>query len=232
MSAPDLDDVAVGLGLFGETGMQPTQLRHGLPGNLRHEGDMHHRWEGVVRGLSHVAVIVGMHRRLAAASSRQDLVGSAGDHLVGVHVALGAGAGLPDHQRELVGQAAFDHLFRRLADRLADLFRQTAHGKIDPRRRQLLNAQGRDDGRGHGLAADLEVLDGALGLRPPIGLGRHLDLAHGVGFAAGGGRTGRLRGHGCCGPRTLRGMGSRFVACQASAGRGFGTRPCASAILL
>ena len=57
--------------------------------------------KAVVRRLAHIDVIVGMDRRLGAELAAELFVGAVGDHLVDVHVGLGAGAGLPDHQREM-----------------------------------------------------------------------------------------------------------------------------------
>ncbi len=51
-----------------------------------------------------------MNRFLGAEFAAQQLVGAVGDHLVEVHVGLGAGAGLPDHQRKVIVELAFDHL--------------------------------------------------------------------------------------------------------------------------
>ena len=57
-----------------------------------------------------------MNRLLGAELAAEQLVGAVGDHLVEVHVGLGAGAGLPDHQRKLVVELAVDHLARRADD--------------------------------------------------------------------------------------------------------------------
>jgi hypothetical protein len=72
--------------------------------------------DGVVRRLAEVDVVVGVHRFLAAALAGQDLVGAAGDHLVGVHVGRGPRAGLEDVDHELVVEFALDHLLGRLQD--------------------------------------------------------------------------------------------------------------------
>ena len=55
-------------------------------------GDVHGGGVGVVTALRLVHVIVGMDRGLAAQLSAQQLDGSVGDDLVGVHVGLRAGA--------------------------------------------------------------------------------------------------------------------------------------------
>jgi hypothetical protein len=84
-------------------------------------GDVHGRGEGVVRALAHVDVIVGMHGLLGAHFAPQHLDGAVGDHLVGIHVGLGAGARLPDDEGEVGVELAFDHLLRGLDDDPAEL---------------------------------------------------------------------------------------------------------------
>ena len=51
---------------------------------------------------------------------------AAAAHLVGVHVALRAAAGLPDDQREVVDQLASRHLRRCIDDGIAHLLVQHA----------------------------------------------------------------------------------------------------------
>ena len=51
----------------------------------------------------------------------EHLDGAVRDDFVGVHVRLGAGAGLPDDEREVIVEFAVHHLLRRFDDRLADL---------------------------------------------------------------------------------------------------------------
>ena len=67
----------------------------------RVRGDVHRGRERVVGRLAHVHVIVGMHRLLGAQRAADQLDAPVGDHLVDVHVRLGARAGLPHVQREL-----------------------------------------------------------------------------------------------------------------------------------
>ena len=59
---------------------------------LHSGGDVHGGGVGVVTALGLVHVIIGMDRSLAAQLSAQELDGSVRDHLVGVHVGLGARA--------------------------------------------------------------------------------------------------------------------------------------------
>ena len=93
-----------------ERGQQVLERRQELVMQLLDRGDVHGGREGVVGRLAAVDVVVRMHRRLAAERRAEQLIGPIGDHLVGVHVGLGAGAGLPDHQREMLGQRAVRHL--------------------------------------------------------------------------------------------------------------------------
>ena len=60
--------------------------------DLHGGGDVHGGGVGVVAALRLIHVIVGMDRGLAAQLSAQQLDGSVGDDLVGVHVGLGPGA--------------------------------------------------------------------------------------------------------------------------------------------
>jgi hypothetical protein len=47
-------------------------------------------------------MVVGVNGLLGAHGATEDLDSTVGDDLVGVHVGLGTGAGLPDNQREVV----------------------------------------------------------------------------------------------------------------------------------
>jgi hypothetical protein len=150
---------------------------HGLGG-----GDVHGGGEAVVGTLRAVDVVVGMHRRLAAARIAGQFVGAAGDHLVDVHVGLGAAAGLPDHQREVLVVAACEDLVGGLFDQPGDFRRQFAEVVVDPRGGFLDQRQGVDHGERHALAADGEVLQRALGLGAPVGVVGHLYGAQAIGF--------------------------------------------------
>src|SRR5277367_3039237 len=71
-------------------------------------GDVHGGGDHVVGALLHVDVIVGMDGVFAAAFTGGELVGAAGDDLVGVHVGAGAGAGLENVDDELGVELAVD----------------------------------------------------------------------------------------------------------------------------
>ena len=130
---------------------------------------------------------------LAAAGAGQRLIGAAGDHLIGIHIRLGAGAGLPDDQRELAVEVAPRHLARRLLDRLGDLGTEIAQPCVHPRRRLLHIAKRMNDLGRHPFAlAEREIGDRTLGLSAPIAVPRDLDRAKAVGFGAGMGDHGIL----------------------------------------
>ena len=75
---------------------------------------------------------------------------------------------------------------RRLLDRLGEAGVEPAVARVDPRRRLLDEAERVDDLDRHLLArAEREILDRALGLRAPIGVGRNLDRPEAVAFDAG-----------------------------------------------
>ena len=87
---------------------------------LEDGGNVHDGREGVVGRGRAVDVVVGVYRLLAAHLASEDLDGTVADDLVGVHVGLGAGAGLPDNKGEVVDQLEVSDLLCSLLDGLAD----------------------------------------------------------------------------------------------------------------
>ena len=104
-------------------------------------------------------------------------------HLVDVHVGLRAGAGLPDIEREMLVELAGDRLVGRAHDRVGLPLREPPGRGVDQGRRLFDIAIGVVDALWHAVVADREMYEAALGLRSPIAVGRHLDLAHRVGLA-------------------------------------------------
>ena len=84
-------------------------------------GDVHDGREGVVGGGRHVDVVVGVDRLLGAHGAAEDLNGAVRDDFVGVHVGLGAGAGLPDDEGEVVDELERGNLLGGLLDGLSKL---------------------------------------------------------------------------------------------------------------
>ena len=146
--------------------------------------DVHRGREGVVGGLRPVDVVVGVHGRLAAQHAAGHLDGAVGDHLVGVHVGLGARAGLPHAQREVVVELAVDDLLGRGGDQVTDRGVQLAKGDVRARCGLLEDAKGADHAARHGVLTDVEVDQRAGGLAPIVAVRWNLEFAHGVGFDA------------------------------------------------
>lgn len=87
---------------------------------LEDGSDVHDGGEGVVGRGAAVDVVVGVDGLLAALFAAEDLNGSVGDDFVGVHVGLGAGAGLPDDKGEVVHELAIGDLLGGLLNSLSD----------------------------------------------------------------------------------------------------------------
>ena len=162
--ASDLDDVGEGARLVVEDVAQPLHRGDQPTDDLLHRGHVHRRGERVVGGLRAVDVIVRVHA----------------DHLVGVHVALGAAARLPHHQGEMIVELARDHLVGGLHDGRRDVLGQQAELGVHLGGGPLEQAEGADHLGREALPGDLEVLEGALGLRAPVAVRGHLDGAHAV----------------------------------------------------
>ena len=136
----------------------------------------------VVRRLRHVDVIVGMNRRLAAERRAGELAASVGDHLVDVHVELGAAAGHPDMQREHVVMLAGENFVAGLNDQLVTLIVEPLAGVVGGGGGFLQGGIGGDHLARNQILADAEMLERALGLSAPQLVGRHFDHAEAVGL--------------------------------------------------
>ena len=184
VGAADLDDADPFLSAGLEAAGQRLQRRpqpelRGLGG-----GQVHHRGEAVIGGLAAIHMIIGMHRLARAQRMAEQLVGAVRNHLIGIHVGLGAGAGLPDGEREILVPVALDDLVRRLADGVGQVHRQLAEPRIGFGRSPFLLAHAADQDMRETLGADGEKGARTLGLRPPETLSRDFDGAEAVGLCA------------------------------------------------
>ncbi|KWV85274.1 hypothetical protein PFLmoz3_05218 [Pseudomonas fluorescens] len=177
-----LDQLHMPRGQFCQPTGQGGDCRQQLLVHRLHRSNAHGGGEAVVGTLGTVDVIVGVHRALAAAVVAGQFVGAASDHFVGVHVALGATAGLPDHQRELVVMLAVQDFVGSLLDQAGNIGRQVAVAVVDPRRGLLDQGQGMQYRQRHALLANREIDQRTLGLRAPIGVIRDLYFPQAVGF--------------------------------------------------
>lgn len=121
VSTADLDDLGELVDLLLQGVPQAAQGRQKAALELEDSSNVHDGGEGVVGGGGHVDVVVGVDGLLASHLSTQDLNGTVGDDLVGVHVGLSAGTGLPHNQREVVNELEVGDLSSSLLDSLADL---------------------------------------------------------------------------------------------------------------
>lgn len=98
-------------------------LKRGQQGvlELDNGSNVHDGGERVVGGSGHVDMVVRVDGLLGAHLAAENLNGAVGDDLVGVHVGLGTGAGLPDDQREVIQQLTLGDLGGGLLDGLTDL---------------------------------------------------------------------------------------------------------------
>jgi hypothetical protein len=194
MRASRLYDTGEFPALVGEAITQALDARDEMMLGLLRCGDVHRRGKGVVRRLATVDVVIGMDRRLCPQLATGHLDRSVGNDLVAVHVCLSAAPGLPDEEREVVVELSVDHLVRRLRDQLDLLGGQHPQLAVGHGGGLLEDSQRPDHGTGEMVAADAEVMQGALCLGAPIAICRDLDFAHAVGFGAG--RGGRFFAHG------------------------------------
>jgi fumarate hydratase class II len=107
------------------------------------------------------------HPDFAPRIAAQQFRAAVGQHLVHVHVALRAGTGLPDGQREFVRMPAFQHFVGRAHDGVRLVGRQLAERAVDGRGGALdLGQRGHELGR-HLFGRNVEVVQRALRLRAP-----------------------------------------------------------------
>src|SRR5882762_8610419 len=123
-----------------------------------------------------------MDRFFAAQNATGNLDSTIRDHFVGIHVRLRAAAGLPDAQGKVVVELAGNYLICRLFDELQLVARKFSKFMIDDRGGLFENAEGADHFARHAIVADSEMDQATLGLRTPILVRGHLNLAHRIGF--------------------------------------------------
>src|SRR2546425_5308367 len=108
MSAADFYDVSEFFGFGVERVAKIFYGGEQAARGFRGGSDVHGGGKGVVGGLRHIDVVIGMNGLFAAHDSAGNFDGAIGDDFVDVHVGLRAAAGLPDAEREVVVEFAFD----------------------------------------------------------------------------------------------------------------------------
>ena len=185
MRAADFDNVVKFRALFIQRIPEVRQSREEPVHGFLCRRNVHGGRESVIGGLGHVYVVIGMDRRLAPHAAAGPFDGAVGDDLIGIHVRLGAGAGLPDAEGKMGVQGAGDDFISGRGDHGAKTGGHFPEVGIDQGAGFFENPEGADQGTGHHIAADGKILQGALRLGTPVGRGGDFDGAHGIGFGAG-----------------------------------------------
>ena len=186
LGAADLQDVAELLALARERVAEQGEFVQEVP---QREGqpDLDGGGVRVVRALAAVDVVDRVDVGVVALGVAVELQRDVGDDLVGVHVRRGARAALHDADDELVVEAPVDDELAGPVDELG--LARLQHADLQVRARGgLLHAGERDDEvrvDRDGPLRDGEVLEGPRGVDAPVGLGRNLTAAEGVGLGAG-----------------------------------------------
>ena len=140
---------------------------------------MHGGWEGVVRALGLVAVIVRVQQLLA-----RNFVAAVCNDLVHIHIGLGAAAGLPDCEREVAAELARANFFADGGNELCLLLVQNAEAAVCESGRFLQIGKGGDNFGGNFLIPDFKVLEASLCLRAPELVCGDFDFPHRIMFDA------------------------------------------------
>jgi len=158
MRATDLHDFIKGLRLGVEGCVQAPHRRQQLRRDRERASDMHRGRKAIIRGLTIVDVVIGMHGLLGATPLAQLFIRAIGDHFVDVHVGLGARTRLPDDQWKLIVEFSVDHLFRSFHDGFRDLRLDQTLGGVHLRGGLLHARERMQDLNRHALPADRKIL--------------------------------------------------------------------------
>jgi hypothetical protein len=146
MGTPDLDDILKRFLLGGKRIAKLCERRDQLGVEFGDRCDVHRRWEPVepnalvatgnyklinsriVRALTHINMVIRVHRFLAPQLPTQNLDCAIADHLVRVHVALSPASRLEHHQGKVVDKLARDYFVCRLGDGVAEFWIKAVGG--------------------------------------------------------------------------------------------------------
>src|SRR5262249_21185210 len=138
-----------------------------------------------------------MHRGVAPKRSARKLAATVGDHLVDVHVELGATSRHPDMQWKHVVVLPGEDFVAGLSDQFVTLIVEPLARVVCSSGGLLQDRVGGDHFAGDQIRADAEMLEGALGLRTPELVRRHLDHAEAVSLLSHAGHMISPRFSGC-----------------------------------
>lgn len=149
-------------------------------GNAKDGGDMHCRGKGIVGGLACIDVVVGVYGSHRTQRCAEYFIRAVGDDLIGVHVGLRAGSGLPDDEWKMICQFSRGDFACRPRDCATASPVDDFKFRIRERGGFFLETDRTDHFFRHAFAADGEVLQAALGLRAPVFVGGYAYFAHAV----------------------------------------------------
>ena len=184
MGAADFDNIFELFRLCRKRRVQFAQTRQQRVTRHHADGDMHGRWESIVGRLTHIAMIIRVHRCFGGHGAAQNLNRAVRDDLVRVHVGLSARPGLPNDQRKVIVKFAVDHLLGGLLDCGGQPCVKIAKSDVHFGAGHFDHTQRADDRDRLAFPPDGKVHDGALGLRAPILVCGDLKRAKAIGFGA------------------------------------------------
>ena len=127
-------------------------------------------------------MVVGMHNGIIALLAPQQLNGTVGNDLVGIHVGCGTCAALDGIADKLVMEFTLQDLITGLADGFTDGTVQLPHRMVGDGAGLLDLGHGFDKLPAQTLAGDPEIFAAPQGLHTVIGIYGHLLLPYGIGF--------------------------------------------------
>ena len=181
----NFDDVFELFRLRSQSSVEFAQTREQYVTCVHTDCDVHCGREGVVRRLTHVAVVVRVNGRFRCQLTAEDFNSAVRDHFVRVHVRLCARASLPNNEREVVVEFSFDDFGRGLLDRFGQGCVQIAKAFVDDCRSFFDHAECTDHRHGLTFPTNWEVHDRTLGLCAPVFVCGDFKRAEAVGFGAG-----------------------------------------------
>ncbi|MNT00042.1 hypothetical protein D3C72_1344590 [compost metagenome] len=167
MGTTNFDDVSERLRFCRQGLGQHFQLRNEMLAQADDCRHVHRGREYIVRTLAFIDVIVRVYFALHPAYAAQQFARAVRQHLVHVHVALGAGAGLPDGKGEFVRVFIGQHFVGGADDSGGFFGGQQTQILVDLRGCAFGERQGVDQRDGHFLRRDAEMFQRALSLRAP-----------------------------------------------------------------
>ena len=103
--------------------------------------NMHGRWEGIVRALAAINMIIWVNRIFGANLAAQNFNGEVRDHFIRIHIGLCTRACLPNGEREVVIHLAFSDHFGGFDDGASAFLIQIVELHIGLRRAHFDNAK-------------------------------------------------------------------------------------------